>query len=190
MIGKFVVAFMAAPLVASQASEPVFTNIPQVKMVMCTEGSGTAWRNGIGSYVTAGHVAIMDGCEIDGEPIEVTYLSEEYDIATLRTHVWGVPLPIDCGGEPDGEATAGVGYAEGLPFQRVIFAIASDKLTAFEQWKHFRTLYGEEQYIPGMSGGPVLNQEGKVIGLVNGYNTIAPVSYSQELKGTPLCSRA
>lgn len=188
MIGKCLVA-LAAPLMLSQSNVPpaTYTNIPQIKMVECMDGSGTAWRNGVGSYVTAGHVAVMQGCEIDGEPINITYISEDLDIAVMRTKVFGVPLEIDCGGLPDGLPVAGIGYAEGLPMQRVIFAIPSDKLTEISHWKHFRTLYGDERFIPGMSGGIVINREGKVVGLVNGYNSGGPISYSLPLSETPLC---
>lgn len=39
-----------------------------------------------------------------------------------------------------------------------------------------------------MSGGPVFNSAGRVVGVVNGYNKGAPLSYSQALKDTALCA--
>lgn len=190
---KAAVACLAAPFLLSfseptQEAKPVYANVPQVRQVLCDGSRGTAFRVGSGAFVTARHVSAASNCRIDGEPITVTWESVELDIAVLRTKVYGKGLPINCDGFKDRQGYAGVGHAEGKPVQRVIFVLfIKDVDDNHPRWMKFSTLYGA-QYIPGMSGGPVFNSAGEVVGIVNGYNRWLPISYSQSLKDTPLCS--
>jgi S1-C subfamily serine protease len=189
VLPKLALAF-SAPLLLSNAppSEPIYTDIPAVRMVVCGTVSGTAFRVGTGAFVTARHVIVAGGCTIDGEWVNVTWESAELDIAVLRTKVHGKPLEIDCGGFQDRQGYAGVGHARGLPQQRVIFVMfAADIDSALPRWMRFSTLFGA-RFIPGQSGGPVFGSSGKVVGVVSGFNTAAPLSYSIALKDTPLCS--
>jgi hypothetical protein len=192
MIGKLAVA-LAAPCLLSaaeptQLAEPVYAAIPQVRQVLCANARGTAFRVGTGAYLTARHVSSGVNCTIDGEPIQVTWESVELDVAVLRTKVYGKPLPIDCSGYKDGEAYAGVGHARGLPVQRVVFVLfIADMDARLPRWMRFKTLFGE-RFIPGQSGGAVFGSSGAVVGIVNGYNRDIPLSYSTQLKDTPLCS--
>lgn len=192
MIGKFAVA-LAAPFIVSaqyppEPPPPMLADIPEIHMVDCTNARGTAWRVGSGAMVTARHVTHGRACTINGEPVTVTWESAELDMAVLRTAVHGRGHPIDCSGFKDGEAVLGVGYARGLPVQRAIIAVPSDELTQMGRIGKFTTLIGQERWIPGMSGGPVYTQEGKVVAIVNAYDRNLPISYSQALKDSPLCS--
>jgi hypothetical protein len=189
MIAKAWLACLAAPFLASAADAPppVYADIPQIRQVLCANSRGTAWRNGVGSFVTALHVAAGTNCTIDGEPINVVYVDKELDLAILRTKVYGKPLEIDCGGYKDGQAYAAVGHAKGLPIQRVIFTMfIADMDARLPRWMKFKTLFGD-RFIPGMSGGANFTRQGKVVGIVNGYNSDFPLSYSVQLKDTPLC---
>jgi hypothetical protein len=191
MIGKFVVALLAAPFLASatDAPQPLYADVEQVRQVLCDTARGTAFRVGIGAMVTARHVTHGRRCTIDGEPVNVTWESEELDLAVIRTKVYGKPLPIDCGGYQDGEAYAAIGYAFGQPRQRVIFTLFMADLDArLPRWMKFRTLVGD-RFIPGMSGGINMNRRGVVVGVINGFNRDAPLSYSLAMKDTPLCPK-
>jgi hypothetical protein len=191
MIGKFVVALLAAPFLASatDAPQPLYADVEQVRQVLCDTARGTAFRVGIGAMVTARHVTHGRRCTIDGEPVNVTWESEELDLAVIRTKVYGKPLPIDCGGYKDGEAYAAIGYAFGQPRQRVIFTLFMADLDArLPRWMKFRTLVGD-RFIPGMSGGINMNRRGVVVGVINGFNRDAPLSYSLAMKDTPLCPK-
>jgi hypothetical protein len=183
-------ALAGVPTLATDAPDPMFVNYPEIEFVDCLRGSGTAWRNGVGSFVSVNHVTSHVGCKIDGEPVKVTHASSEMDYSSLRTAIFGMGLKINCEGFKDRTVYLAIGYAEGKPFQRAMFVQASDNLTKLAPWKGFHALFGKERYIPGMSGGPVLNEAGEVVGLVNGFNTVLPISYSQALKDTPLCDSA
>ena len=187
MLKNAVLALFASPFLMSADTAPVYADIAAVSMIRCGDSQGTAWRSGTGAYTSAAHVVGESAeCLVDGVLMPVTYSDPDYDIATLRTEKHGEPLEIDCGGFIDRAGYAGVGFARSAPVQRVIFGLASESLTRIAGWKHFTTLWGD-QFIPGMSGGPVFNSAGKVVGIVSGYNTGAPLSYSQSLSGTPLC---
>ena len=178
---------LASPAIPQAA--PIYANIEQIKLVSCDGGevTGTAFRTGTGAFTTANHLTSGRVCQIDGEPVQVTWSSNELDIAITRTAVYGVPLEIDCGGMADGQEVVGIGYAAGIPLQRAISAIASDEMTRRYQWGGFTTLLSPVRFIPGMSGGPVL-AGGKVVGIVNGLHLYEPLSFSQSLSETPLCA--
>lgn len=181
-------ASLSVPAIPQDA--PLYANIDQIRMVICEGGavSGTAFRTGSGAYTTANHLTDGRNCEIDGEPAQVTWHSAELDIAIVRTSVHGDPLKVNCGGFHDKEMVAGIGYAGGFPMQRVVIVMASEELTRAYQWGGFTTLLGVERFIPGMSGGPVLNAQGEVVGIVNGLHNVEPLSFSQSLSETPLCA--
>jgi hypothetical protein len=188
MIGKPALALLAAPLLLSNSPEtaPVYVDYPEIRQVLCDDSAGSAFRVGAGAFVTAWHVASSAGCKIDGEPIDIVHKDEAHDFVILRTQVLGGGLRIDCGGFVDGEGYAGVGYSHGGDKQEVIAVVSMAGLSALDVWMQFTNLWGA-RFIPGQSGGPVLNKNGEVVGVVYGYNTAAPLSYSQALKDTILC---
>src|SRR5438046_1462039 len=122
MIGKLALCFSAPFFVSvSDATPPTYVNILQVKMVICMDGLGMVWCNGVGSYVMAGHVAVMEGCEIDGEPINIIYISDDFDIAIMRIKVFEKPLQINYNKKPNKKPFTNINYTKKLPIQQIIF---------------------------------------------------------------------
>lgn len=149
--------FSSTPAVSERP--PLFDQNTIVK-VSCAEGSGTAFRIADGVYVTAGHVAKLRACKINGQPTSLMHLDNVRDIAELRGVSGGPVLKASCSGFTADEDYLAVGYAFGGDDQFLEPLIASPLV-----YGGFRAFVGE--VIPGMSGGPVLGYDGKAHGVVN-----------------------
>lgn len=181
----FLAAVLSAPV--SSAPEPDmmrFVAYPLVHRVDCAEGRGTAFRMGLNHWGSVAHVTALHNCSVDGETIAVTEQDGGRDFARFDT-AKGAPngFRINCGGFIPGHWYWAIGYARGLPVQTAIalyatFAKAPDGK---------RVLIGEYTVIPGMSGGPILDEAGQVVGTVNAYFPDRPISLSRELKDTSIC---
>lgn len=184
MIGKCVQAALAFACVsaATPPETPPPYHYPMVKQVLCKYAKGTAFRLG-DTVVTAAHVSNNYGCTIGGEAF--TANSEPgLDFATLEGLPIGRGMKINCDGFKAGEWYHAVGYASGNPWQMTVTVLAT--------WERagngVRIMLGYPTFIPGMSGGPVMNGAGEVVGIVNSYWRGQPYSGSRELKDTSLCS--
>jgi hypothetical protein len=179
-----------APLIVSASPAPPETyrqivHYPLVHQVLCLEGKGTAFRVGRTRFLSVAHVTTMHGCTIDGAPVIDNIEDRKSDSSEVD-----VPTPklggfkINCNGFRPGEWVWAVGYAYGLPIQTGI-ALYPTYLKAPDGK---RILIGPYNVIPGMSGGPILNSNGEVVGLVNAYLPGTPLSFSRELKDTAACA--
>lgn len=187
MIVKAACAAVLALAPVSSVTEQapmVFTQYPLVHKVTCLEGSGTAFRVGANHWLSVAHVTGMHACEIDGQPVTVTEQDGEHDFSRLDTPT-GAPngFKINCEGFKVGTWVWAVGHAKGMPFHTAIAVY----VTYAKVFDGRRILIGPHTFIPGMSGGPVLNQAGEVVGLVNAYVPGTPISISRELKDTSVC---
>lgn len=177
------------PLLSLGAAVPTFTaaSVPgsPILKVECLEGSGSAFRVGPHLIASVDHVTSLGGCFIDGEPVEVSYRSGDFSLVTPvgTSREW---LKVDCGGFIKGRKYRAEGYARGLDkIQDVDLEGTGDGAGQFS------LLEGTFTVIPGMSGGPIVDDEtGKVVGTVNTYNYPAGISGSIALRDTKLCSRA
>ena len=152
----------------------------EVRQVVCREGRGTAFRIE-GGTLSVAHVTKLTNCTIDGQPITASQ-DTGLDFSTVASANKG-GFKINCGGFVPGQWYFAVGYARGWKWQTMVMLMATYATESGQQ-----ELLGPPQVIPGMSGGPVLNAAGEVVGTVNRYHNYFPLSYSQPLKGTSLCS--
>lgn len=187
MIAKVAGCLAALCLSTSAAPPPpTETNFPLVHQVVCAEGKGTAFRVGRNTFLSVAHVASLTGCTIDGAPFTAT-LDGPRDFAILDVPInRGGALKINCDGFTPGEWYFAIGFAKGLPVQALVTVLA----TYAKLPNGMRVLIGSPTFIPGMSGGPVLNSRGEVVGTVNAYNRIYPLSFSRALRDTEACDHA
>lgn len=175
------VAVAAAPLPSDHIA---FIDYPQVKRVDCIEGRGTAFRLDGKHWASVAHVTSLHGCQIDGLPIAITEQDGDRDFS--RIDVGGrkvAGLKVDCHGFIPGEWYWAVGFALGRDFQTAIAVYATYAKTADGK----RVLIGEYNFIPGMSGGPVMDAQGNVVGTVNAFIRGTPISLSREMRNTSVC---
>lgn len=154
---------------------------PQVVQVECDTGRGTAFAIRGGKRLSVAHVTNISGCKIDGEPVHATR-DEGVDFSVIEAAEHN-GFPINCEGFRPGQWYFAIGYARGWQWQTMVMILAT-----FQNAEGQTVLIGPPTVIPGMSGGPVLNSAGEVVGTVNRYNDSFALSFSQPLKGTSVCA--
>lgn len=186
-----VAAALLVPSPVASASLPLVVVRPgAIEQVICYgKGeiwAGTAFRIGNGLGLSVNHVTSTGGtCIIGGEPMNLAYKSPTYDFSELLMSD-GPYLQVDCGGFVKGRKYLSVGYARGLPELYTVELTATGETNQNES-----TLTGMVPIVPGMSGGPVLDEEtGKVVGTNNMESFEDGLSWSVPLSVTPLCRKA
>lgn len=180
MIRK-VISFLACIALGSSApavaAAPFTHQRDAVVIVQCLMGHGTAFHIGGGKYVSADHVTDLPFCSINGQPIKVIKSDDSDDVSLIEGPVIKARLTLSCGRFRPNQHYIFVGYPAPnvkleLPVEATEFDHPSDGMTSF---------IGEA--IPGMSGGPVINRDGDVVGTANKRWP----ARSRELKDTFLC---
>ncbi len=198
------VALVAAPFAALNAlafvlPEPIPANRAitndLVPMIKCR---GTAGIGGLGTgtrisptqVLTASHVAEIGNCSINGEPVELEMQSVRLDIAIFKTLPRAGSWPVNCEPLRFGARYHAAGYARGAPlYRQEVFGTLHAAVPAriLPKFGGTAMYVGRETFIPGMSGGPIVNDRGQLVAIVIGYNKALGVSYGRSLADTPLC---
>jgi hypothetical protein len=147
--------------------------------------AGSAFRvDPDGLLLSVNHVTSEHNCAIDGKPINIAYASPTEDFSELLGDE-GPYLQIDCGGFVEGRKYIAFGHARGEPQITTVELIGTGAIDDGEA-----ILVGMIPVIPGMSGGPIVDAEtGRVVGTVNKENFEAGLSWSVQLKDTPICKK-
>ena len=158
---------------------------PYVERLTCNGGTGTGFKISDGRWVTVDHVSRIGGCTMDGKPITVTHNDPNGDFATFAVDDQRKGgIEVNCSGFRDRQWYFGIGYGRGISQIKsvrhsVLFSLMSG--TPF-------AVFEANRFVPGMSGGPVLDLSGRVVGTVNAYGIIQRISFSRDLSRTILCS--
>jgi hypothetical protein len=169
---------------ATQSGLPAVSH-PEIVQVNCLVGSGTAFRVGRNTLVSANHVTSLAACFIGDERVNVVNVSGDFsEVESANSAArW---LQVDCGGYVAGKKYRAIGFARGLPTLTEVDLTATGETVG-----ELSILSGVFTVVPGQSGGPILDADtGKVVGLVNRYNMESGLSASIALRDTPLCSRS
>jgi hypothetical protein len=170
-----------------ELAETPFTH-PFVKQVRCDKVRGSAFKVGANKYLTVNHVSENTGCKIEGNPIFVTYKDPKGDFSILSVYD---PEPggieISCEGFKDGGVYNAIGFARGAPQSVSIMLRATSMINLPSLLRGWSMFMGVEYVIPGMSGGAILDEQGRAVGMVNAYFAPFGLSWSRSLKDTALC---
>lgn len=177
-------------------SQRYFFNLDSVVYLDCGDMVGTGEIIGQNRIMTAAHVVgKAEACRIGILQAVVVENNADLDYAILEVPTGMVrrPVRLSCAGFVSGQTYYAIGYAHGRDF-------AITRLTATSRFdengkdSEFGTLFTHTRILDGevyrgMSGGPIVNQDGVVVGITSATIVgIRPQALSRELKNTTICS--
>lgn len=174
--------------ISERKNEPFYHPQSSVKRVMCREGSGTAFLIRPSTYVSADHVTQMTDCQVDDQNINLTFTSPEQDFSVFTVNdATGKPLKINCDGFHPGERYQSIGYPGDQKYVTNLQATrySGRVVLDLKVRPKMRLLIGA--IFHGMSGGPIINSGGEVVGINNAESLHETIGLSQELRDTHLC---
>lgn len=151
---------LALALALMSPTTPVNNAADAVVQVLCADGSGSAVHVGNGKYLSVAHVTEMTSCTVEGESIIDIKPAGNNDFSTFRGKEIAAKAKTSCSGFSAGETYLAIGYAFGWPQQtRNPWTASQFRLNGYQAFT------GEA--IPGMSGGAVIDDGGRVVGVIN-----------------------
>ena len=175
----------AAPAPTNEAIPSPFIELDTVKRIVCETVVGSGVRIDGNLVLTADRVVAGRACTIDDVPVELVHEDGARDIAIVRTAAASsIRVPLTCAGFATGFSYFAVGFAHGrkLVVQRLHgtdgIEIRDEALRGLSQLRGL--------VFPGMSGGPIVDEAGQVVGIVSAGNG-SGLTLSRALNQTKLC---
>jgi S1-C subfamily serine protease len=168
-----IISAILAFLVTFQASKKRDAFALSTVKVLAGEGHGSGVHTGNRFIITAAHVVgkketVTVKATHGGETIaDVLWANHTYDIALLRARdLTGVAVSrLDCGSIAIGQPIKAIGNPGPLEFIHAYGRVSSD-IKKNDRWAEF--YIASMPVGPGMSGGPVIDARGNVVGVVVG----------------------
>lgn len=167
--------------------------------VLLDRGHGSGWHDGNGYYWTAAHVVSGESKRLDLRfadgsirKAEIMWISKAYDVALLKADGSGVEAKsLNCTMPKVGDDITLAGNPVALENITAFGRIAGDE-RSIGPWKS--VLVVSAPVIPGQSGGPVYDKDGKVIGMSVGlslfpigFGSASATGYGFVVPGRRLC---
>jgi hypothetical protein len=183
---------------ATPTQNDYFINLNTVKIIRCVDDDGPVSGSGViigkDRILTANHVIFEENsCTVDGKQAKLISHDEKLDVALLEVDLGPKPpvVEISCDGYLLDHLYFSLGYAWTQDFamtKMVATGIFEDAPPSEEypfSQKHMAKLIG---YVyPGMSGGPVFDESGRLVG-INNMSEMGRAAFSRSLEDTELCS--
>lgn len=190
-------AFVAAGVYSTTpAAAPLPSSIVKV---LVGDGHGSGVHIGNGYIVTAAHVTqeqsvklkLTDGTEVEAETL---WENRAYDVALVRTEARLQASPLSCETAKTGANIRAFGNPMAMEFLEAAGRVAG-AAREFGPWKS--VLPVDMTIVMGMSGGPTLDEGGRVVGInvgvmvaslggfpsLTGFGAIVPSSVVCDLMG-------
>jgi S1-C subfamily serine protease len=162
--------------------------IPRISCIMPgAMGTGTGIVIDADRVITAKHVVDRGLCTVDGNEIESIHPlvgTQDFVELKLKKPAFELRALISCAGFKEGEEYLATGYA--LSGHKAVTQLVLGSRTK----DNGSRTYLRGSFTPGMSGGPVSDLRGRIVGIVNAYSLNGvTLAYSIALKETPICAR-
>lgn len=180
----------------TSVNTPYLTNLDLIPVIDCGGNYGTgAWISD-DQIITAHHVVTgKKACTVRGKPVQIIYSNRADDFAVVRLASGHQQrLPYSCGGFVAGETYLAIGHTRSKQDFALTHLTATNEVINTKDGKtgqpfpSVRVLRGIVR--KGMSGGPIINMQGQIVGTVNAQeeNLSKQVVYARDLKDTYLCA--
>lgn len=186
------------PALATPVKNSYFINLDTVKLIYCSVNGHIVVGSGVvigkNRIITANHVVYdSDACMIEQKEVKIVKQYPEIDFAVLSMDLGDeVPItPISCDGFVVGDTYFSIGYSYGTDFAMTKLKNTNNlmdfpKTQQYPFYSHGLNLLNGLAF-EGMSGGPIINMDGQIVGITNMSNQGSMVG-SRSLSETPLCS--